>query len=95
MMIDIMVGAGWQSVNTLSGSPVGNNIIVQNKSNDWVLLYEGDQPASGSTTGVIITDLNGGEASKQFPVGSGEIWCKMLNGIRTSKLNVQDLGSGE
>lgn len=87
---DITIGDDWVSLNTLSEVPVGSPFLIQNKTTNWIILFEqSTQPSSSSTDGVYLTDLYQSEGSKLIVADSLEIWAKAAVAGRPCKLSIQ------
>ena len=86
---DTPLDTTWQSLNVLSGIPVGQTFQINNKTNSTCLIAEGTQPPEGSTRGVILTPSGLIETTSLIPANSLEIWARVMGTVGTARLSVQ------
>jgi len=83
---DIELTTEWQSINTLSGIPVGTEFVFQHKGRfHKVLLSEGTQPEADSKQGVMLSVV---DRTINIAAGSLEIWGKNLASNSTAHVQV-------
>lgn len=91
---DIEIADNWVSLNNTvtPAIPIGDGMIIHNKSTTWILLQESAiQPTADSKDGVFLTDLYHTEPSKIAQAGSLEIWAKSSIAGRKATISVQPL----
>lgn len=88
---DIPITPTWQSLNTLSGIPVGAAMQINNKTITLVILAEGTQPLADSTDGVPLTTYRDTKSGKVVPAGSLEIWARTDANVASGLITVQSI----
>lgn len=87
---DYPINGTWISLNTVAGIYIGLPFLVQNKSNCWLALSEGTQPAADNTEGVYVAPVSSSDSTKKIEAGSLEIWCRTIDKT-PAEVNIQVL----
>lgn len=81
----------WQSISTLTGFAVGDEMSIQNKSLGWCLVFLSDtQPEDDSTEGAILTSLRENYATCTLDLNDPECWVRPVYYGSTIRLHVQE-----
>lgn len=82
----------WQSINTLTSTSVGTNLLLQNKCTNWLILKSAtSQPDSTDFDGNYVTTLYQPESSKEVESGSNEVWVRAAKGSGRLRIAVETL----
>lgn len=72
----------WQSVNVITGIPIGNYFKLKNKSNKPFFLYKNTlPPAPDEIDGVAVLDVLDNGLEYAVCSGSAEVWVKGIGAI--------------
>lgn len=88
-ILDIPIGNTWISLNSAAAISVGDSMLIQNKSTNWLVFAEGSQPSATSTDGVYVSPMHQHDSNKFIVTGSLEIWARTVLKDTTAEVSIQ------